>query len=83
MFRNGFITSWISLLQALETHFAPSFYDNPKRALLKLTQKGVLNYYLTKFECLVNCIVGLALRFLLSCFVTDLSSEIRCEVQVM
>lgn len=29
MYRNGFITSWSALLQAIETRFAPSFYDDP------------------------------------------------------
>lgn len=29
MFRNGFITSWPALLQAIEARFAPSFYDDP------------------------------------------------------
>ncbi|KHN07600.1 Retrovirus-related Pol polyprotein from transposon opus, partial [Glycine soja] len=40
MFRNGFITSWSGFLQALESRFAPSYYDDPKGALFKLTQRG-------------------------------------------
>lgn len=54
MFCNGLITSWQGLFQALEIRFAPSFYDDPKGALFKLTQKGSVNEYLTDFERLAN-----------------------------
>lgn len=68
MFRNGLITSWQALLQALESRFAPSYYDDPKGALFKLIQQGSVNDYLTEFERLANRIVGLPQSFLLSCF---------------
>lgn len=29
MCRNGFFPSWPAMLQALESRFAPSFYDDP------------------------------------------------------
>ena len=80
MYRNGFITSWNGLLQALETRFAPSYYDDPKGALFKLSQRGSVNDYLTDFERLANRIVGLQPQLLLSCFISGLSSEIRREV---
>ena len=74
MFRNGFITSWSGFLQALESRFAPSFYDDPKGALFKLTQRGTVNEYLTEFERLANRVIGLPPPFLLSCFVLDMFS---------
>lgn len=37
MFRNGFITSWSVLLQAIEARFAPSFYNDPRDVLFKLS----------------------------------------------
>lgn len=80
MYRNGFITSWNGLLQALETRFAPSYYDDPRGALFKLNQRGSVNDYLTDFERLANRIVGLQPQFLLSCFISGLSPEIRREV---
>ena len=83
MFRNGFITLWPSLLQALETRFASSFYDDPKGALFKLTQHGIVNDYLNEFEHLANRIVGLAPSFLLSCFIFGLSPDIHREVQAL
>lgn len=66
MHRNGLITSWPSLLHALETRFAPTFYDDPKGALFKLTQRGLVNEFLHKFERLANRIVDLPPSFLVS-----------------
>lgn len=78
---NGQFTLWPVFLQALQTRFAPSQYEDPTRALFKLTQKGSEAQYLLDFEDLANRIVGLPPAFLLSCFVSGLTSEIRREVQ--
>lgn len=83
MTRNGQITSWPSLLQALESHFAPSHYEDPIGSLFKLTQQGPVNDYLLEFEALANRIIGLPPPFLLSCFISELFLEIRCEVQTL
>ncbi|XP_058767991.1 uncharacterized protein LOC131641709 [Vicia villosa] len=83
MYRNNLITTWFDLLQALETRFAPSYYDDPSQALFKLTQRGSLNQYLTDFERHANRIIGLPQPFLLSCFISGLSPEIRREVQAL
>ena len=80
MFRNGFITSWSGFLQALESRFAPSYYEDPKGALFKLTQRGTVNEYLTEFERLANRVIGLPPPFLLSCFVSGLAQDIHREV---
>lgn len=83
MYCHGLITSWNGLLHALETRFAPSFYDDPRGALFKLTQRGSVNEYLTEFERLANRIVGLPPTFLLSCFISGLQPDIRYEVQAL
>ncbi|PNX92970.1 Ty3/gypsy retrotransposon protein, partial [Trifolium pratense] len=83
MHRNGQITTWFGLLQALETRFAPSYYDDPSSSLFKLTQRTTVNEYLAEFERLANRIVGLQPPFLLSCFISGLSPEIRREVQAL
>jgi len=54
------------MLQALETRFALTFYDDPKGTLFKLTQRGSVNEYLHEFERLTNHITGLPPSFLLS-----------------
>jgi hypothetical protein len=81
MMRSGMIHSWPDFLITLETRFAPSYYDDPRGALFKLTQKGTVNNYLTEFERLANRVVGLPHHFLLSCFISGLIPEIRREVQ--
>ncbi|CAJ2661673.1 uncharacterized protein LOC123886206 [Trifolium pratense] len=81
MLRSGMFQAWHDFLLALETRFAPSFYDDPRGALFKLTQKGTVNQYLTEFERLANRVVGLPHHFLLSCFISGLTPEIRREVQ--
>lgn len=83
MHRNQQITSWYGLLQALETRFAPSYYDDPSSALFKLTQRSSVNQYLHEFERLANRIVGLPQPFLLSCFISGLTPDIRHEVQAL
>jgi hypothetical protein len=47
MFKNGLITTWFGLLQAIEIRFAPSYYDDPSQALFKLSQRSSVNHYLT------------------------------------
>ena len=83
MSRNGQLTSWSSLLHALEARFAPSQYDDPKGALFKLTQRGSVNDYLAEFETLANRITGLPPSFLLSCFISGLAADVRREVQAL
>lgn len=51
---NGMIITWHGLLQALETHFSPSYYDDSQGVLFKLTQKGTISKYLNEFEKLTN-----------------------------
>ena len=80
---NDQLTSWSDFIQALQSLFAPSQYENPIDALFKLTQKGTVNSYLSEFEDLANRIVGLPSLFLLCCFVSRLSPQIRREVQAL
>lgn len=51
--------------------------------MFKLTQRSSVNEYLLKFERLSNHIVDLPPSFILSCFIFDLNSELRCEVQAL
>ena len=81
MNNNGQFTSWPAFLQAVQTRFAPSQYEDPTSVLFKLTQRGTVAQYLAEFEELANRIVGLPPPFLLSCFVSGLSPDIRREVQ--
>lgn len=81
MFRNNLISSWSTMLQALESCFAPTFYDDHKGTLFKLTQKGFVNEYLDEFGKPANHIVDLPPSFLLSCFISGLMLKLHREVQ--
>ena len=81
MTSNGQFTSWPIFLQALQSRFAPSPYEDPTGALFKLTKKGTVSAYFSEFEDLANRVVGLPSHFLLSCFVSGQSPKIRREVQ--
>lgn len=83
MFKNKQISTWSRFLTAIEMRFAPSFYDDPKGALFKLTQQDLVAQYLSDFKSLANRVVGLPAPFLLSYFVSGLSSAIRREVQAL
>ncbi|KHN29906.1 hypothetical protein glysoja_014724, partial [Glycine soja] len=83
MTRNGFISSWPALLQASESRFALTFYDDPQGALFKLQQQGSVNDYRTKFERLANWIVGLSPMALLSYFISGLYPDLCREVQAL
>lgn len=56
---NGKITSWPDLLLALQACFAWSQYEDPTGALFKPMQRNSVNDYLSKFETLSNCTIGL------------------------
>lgn len=83
MTSNGQLTSWPGFLQAPQTCFTPSQYEDPIGTLLKLTQRDSINAYLSEFEELANCIIGLLPPFLLICFISRLSPEICREVQAL
>lgn len=58
MTSNDQLTFWHVFLQALQTYFAPSQYEDPTGALFKLTQRNTANAYLSEFEDLANRIIG-------------------------
>jgi len=43
------LPSWQEFLQALEVRFAPSYYEDSRGSLFKLTQKGTVQDYLNEF----------------------------------
>ena len=71
------------MLEALESRFAPTYYDDPSDALFKLQHHGSVNDYLSEFEHFANRIVGLAPSFLLYYFVFGLTPDLHREVQAL
>ncbi|KAL5133129.1 hypothetical protein HKD37_03G006506 [Glycine soja] len=64
-----------------QIRYAPSPYEDPVGALFKLTHTGSVLTYLKEFEDLANRIIGLPTPFLLPCFISGLTSEMRRTVQ--
>ena len=81
MTSNDQFTSWPVFLQALQTRFAPSQYEDPTGSLFKLTQRGLVDNYLSEFEDLANRVIGLPAPFLSTYFVSGLALHIRRAVQ--
>ena len=81
MSANAQFTSWPAFIQALQTRFAPSQYEDPIGTLCKLMQKGTVAAYLSEFEDIANRIVGIPPAFLLGCFISGLTPEICRDVQ--
>lgn len=69
------------MLQAPESCFAPSYYNDHQGAIFKLQQRGTINDHLNEFEMFTNRIVVLAPLFLLSCFISGLNPKLCREVQ--
>ena len=80
MHRNGQLSSWSTFLHAIHARFSSSTYEDPTGLLCKLTQRSTVSTYLSEFEALANCIIGLPTPFVLSCFVSGLNPAIRWEV---
>lgn len=80
MYRNRQLASWSQFLNALETRFAPTAYDDPRGKLFKLNQTTTVASYLTEFEALANRLEGLSPADLLSCFISGLKTDIRREI---
>lgn len=71
------------MVEALESRFAPAYYDNPSNALFKFQQHGSVNDYLSEFKHFANRIFGLAPSFLLCCFISGLTLDLHREVQTL
>lgn len=56
--KNHLLTTWEAFTRQLELRFGPSSYYNHQAALFKLRQTTTVVAYVTEFERLSNCIVG-------------------------
>jgi hypothetical protein len=70
LYSNGQLLTWLMFLQALESRFAPSLYEDPKGALFKLCQTTTVRDYQTQFEALANQLRGQLPLMLSSCVVS-------------
>lgn len=83
MYNNNPLASWAQFLHALQMRFAPSQFEDPQKALFKLTETTSVRDYQSQFKSLSNRVVGLPHNFLLSCFILGLKPHIRREMQAL
>lgn len=51
---SGTITSWDGFVQALQTRFGPTSYEDPVEALTHLRQTSIIEHYNSQFDHLSN-----------------------------
>ncbi|KAJ0857239.1 putative nucleotidyltransferase, Ribonuclease H [Helianthus annuus] len=79
---NKLLTTWDEFTRMLEIRFGPSSYENHQAALFKLCQTSTVTAYITEFERLSNCVVGLPPDALLNCFLSGLRKDIQKELAI-
>lgn len=73
--RSQSFTSWQELTRAVELEYDPSEFDQPRTALFKLTQTGLLQDYNLAFIALANRVTELDQEALLDCFISGLEDS--------
>ena len=68
--------SWEVFVQALQTRFGVTAYNDPMKALTHLKQMSTMAAYKGNFKILSNRIVSLSEAHKLSCFLSGLRDEI-------
>ena len=69
-----------ALLRAVELHYGPTQYDNPRAQLFKLKQTSSVVQFHTAFMTLANRVEGLSDAALMDCFVSGLKDGIKRDV---
>ncbi|KAJ9553590.1 LOW QUALITY PROTEIN: hypothetical protein OSB04_017635 [Centaurea solstitialis] len=80
MYQNRQLSSWNTLVRAIEVCFGPSVYTNHQATLFKLTQIGTVAEYQSEFERISNRIEELPPSSILACFISVLKQAIQTEL---
>jgi len=72
---------WLTLSTALQIHFGPSQFENPREKLFELKQSSLVANYFDAFNDLAARVYGLDDALLLDCFIGGLHPELRREVK--
>lgn len=83
LYNNSLLTNWIDFTRLVELRFGPSSYDNHQASLFKLRQTTTVLAYITEFERLSNCIIGLPADAMLNCFISGLRKDIQQELNIL
>jgi hypothetical protein len=79
--RSNLLSSWPDFLQAVQTRFGPTTYEDVEGELSKLTQTGSVADFQAQFEDLMNKVNGISEPLLISFFITGLKRNLRRELQ--
>lgn len=71
----GAIDGWKDFIQALNTRFGSSGFEDPTGPLAKLWQTTTVQEYQEQFEGLANRTEGLSKDFMVNCFVAGLKKR--------
>lgn len=73
---------WDEFTAAVLQRFGPTDYEDPAEALTRLKQVTTIAVYQAEFEKLSQQVDNLPENYLVSCFISGLSDEIRLDVKV-
>ncbi|GKE31154.1 ty3-gypsy retrotransposon protein [Tanacetum coccineum] len=82
MSQNGLITTWDRFVESVKSHFGPSKYKYPQRALSKLLQLGTVEDYQREFENLMNRVTDIPDSLLISFYISGLKLNLQHELLV-
>nr|GFB79043.1 retrotransposon-related protein [Tanacetum cinerariifolium] len=82
MTRNGLITTCDRFKESVKNHSAPSKYEDPKGALSKLLQLGMVEDYQRQFKKLMNRVTDIPDSLLISFYISGLKLHLQRELLV-
>nr|GEX25658.1 hypothetical protein [Tanacetum cinerariifolium] len=82
MSRNNLITNWEGFLESVHNRFGPCKFEDPHRALSKLSQLGTVAQYQSDFEKLVNRVTEIPKKLLISFYISGLELSLQQELLV-
>lgn len=74
------MTSWTTLVKALEEDYGPTYYESPEYFFFKHTQEESVTSYYHNLTGLANRVEGVALQALLACFISGLKKGIQRDI---
>lgn len=83
MHTNHQLSTWDTIVRAMELRFGPSSYENHQATLFKLRQAKSVAAYQAEFKKILNRVVGLAHEALLNCFISGPQLDIQQELAIL
>lgn len=78
--KEGKVTTWAALVEALEETYGPSIFDSLEFALFKLFQEDLVGNYYANFTDLANSVERLTPAAMVACFISGWRREIQRDI---